>query len=57
MRDADALMRDIEALSPPDRLRLAAELMEARKGHLALPLIERVALELGAAIALSKVPR
>lgn len=43
----------VEALAPPDRLRLAADLMEARLGHIAYPIIAKVAAELGAAIALA----
>jgi len=40
-------------LSPPDRLRLAAALLEAKRPKLAHQIAERVVLELGAAMALA----
>jgi hypothetical protein len=50
-----ALKAEIDALSPPARLRLAADLLEARKPELAQAIAERVVLELGAALALRKL--
>ena len=44
------LAAEIEALLPPDRLRLAAMLLEARKPFLAKTIIDRVGTELGAAL-------
>jgi hypothetical protein len=55
--DLEALAARIDALSPPDQLRLAAELMEARRGDLAQPIIARVAKELGAVLALAKIEK
>jgi hypothetical protein len=49
------LKAKIDALSAPDRLRLAASLMEQGKGELAHTIAERVVLELGAALALRKL--
>jgi hypothetical protein len=54
-RELLALKAEIDALSAPDRLRLAASLMEQRKGDLAHTIAERVVLELGAALALRKL--
>ena len=51
----ESLRRQIEALSPPDRLRLAAGLMEAQRGELAHTIASAVVDELGAAIALRKL--
>lgn len=48
------LAAQIEALSPSDKLRLAALLLEERKAELAHAVAERVVLELGAALALRK---
>lgn len=53
--DVETIDAAIAALAPPDRLRLAAELMERKRGDIAHPIIERVALELGAALALRKL--
>lgn len=50
-----ALAAHIEALSPPDRLRLAAALMEAKKDDLAYSILDRAKTELGAAIALREI--
>jgi len=44
--DVEALAAEINALSPPARLRLAADLMEIGQGSTALPIIQRVAGEL-----------
>ena len=43
------------ALSIPDQLRLAAELLEARRVDVAHPIIERISLEIGAALALRRM--
>lgn len=50
-----ALKAKVDALSPPDQLRLAASLMEQRRGELAHTIAEKVVLELGAALALRKL--
>lgn len=55
MPTPEELFDKIAALSPPDRLRLAADLLEARKPKLAYSLIERVKVELGAAMALNRI--
>jgi hypothetical protein len=52
MTEAQKIAEQIKTLSPPDKLRLAADLMENRRGRTAHLIIESVALELGAAIAL-----
>jgi len=48
--DLDALLAKIENLTPPDQLRLAAALMEARRGDVAQPIVARVALGLDVAM-------
>lgn len=53
----EELAAKVNALSPPDRLRLAAGLMENARGDTALPIIRRVADELELAILLRKRPR
>lgn len=50
-----SLADEIKALSPPARLRLAADLLERRKPEIAHAIAESVTVELGAAIALAKV--
>jgi hypothetical protein len=56
--DIEARMRkladDIKALSPPEQLRLAAELLENRQADLAYQVIDRVRLELGAALVIAR---
>lgn len=54
MSDLETLLRKVNALSPPDRLRLAAALMEHRRSAVALPIIRKVADELGLAIMLAE---
>lgn len=54
--DLDALKAEIEALDAPDRLRLAAGLLEHGKTKIAHSIAERVVLELGAALALQQKP-
>lgn len=53
--DMIALAAKIEALTPPERLRLAASLMEVGRTDLAYSIIERVTTELGAAIAIREL--
>ncbi len=48
---AQAAFDQIRALSIPDQLRLAAELLEAKRADVAHPIIKRISLELGAALA------
>jgi hypothetical protein len=55
--DLKALAREIEALSPPARLRLAADLLENSRADLAHNIAERVVLELGAALALQRLKK
>ncbi|MES1164182.1 MAG: hypothetical protein ABUR63_00375 [Verrucomicrobiota bacterium] len=50
------LKNRIDSLPPPDRLRLAASLLEARKTQLAYAIIDRVKVELGAAMMLAEAP-
>lgn len=52
--EAEALAKQIEDLSPPDKLRLAAGLLEHRKAELACAIARLVADELGSALALAK---
>jgi hypothetical protein len=54
-RDAALVAEEIRALSPPDKLRLSADLMEAGRGDLAHPIAESVVTELGAALALRRM--
>ena len=53
--DMLALAARITAMSPPDRLRLAAGLMEAEQVDLAYSILELVTTELGAAIAVREI--
>lgn len=53
----EALAEEIKALSPPDQLRLAADLMERKRGDVAHIIIERISIELGAVIAEQKLAR
>jgi len=48
------LEAEINGLTPPDRLRLAAGLLEARKATTALAILRRVELELSAALFLAR---
>ena len=52
--ELEALSKRVNALSPPDRLRLAAALMEHRRSAVALPIIQKVADELGLALMLAR---
>lgn len=52
--DLKKLHAEIEALSPPDRLRLAAGLLEQKRPEMAAmakAIVDRVAIELGADMA------
>ena len=53
--DMIALAAKIEALPPPERLRLAATFMEVERTDLAYSILERVTTELGAVIALRQI--
>lgn len=53
-KDLMKLAADIEALSPPDQLRVAAELLDAGKTWLAYSIADRVVLQLGAALCLAR---
>lgn len=56
--DMLALAAKIEAMTPPDRLRVAAGLMETKERRfedMAYSIIEKVTTELGAAIALREI--
>lgn len=55
MSTPEELAAQIRALSAPDRLRLAADLMEQRRGDLAWPIIREVSEALGAVILLAKM--
>ena len=48
------LAEQIKKLSPPDKLRLAAALLESGKAQLAYTILRQVKDELGAALALSR---
>jgi hypothetical protein len=51
---AETLKARIDQLSPPDKLRLAADLLEKNSPEVAHAIAESVVLELGGAIELSK---
>jgi hypothetical protein len=53
--ELEALAKEINALDPPTRLRLAAELMEAGRSSTALPIIRKIADELQLAIMLREI--
>jgi hypothetical protein len=55
--DVSALKAEIDALSPPARIRLAADLLEHGKAELAHTILERATTELGAALALDALRR
>ena len=54
MSDVEALAARVNAMTPPQRLRLAAALMEERKADVALPIIRKVADELQLALMLAE---
>lgn len=53
--DLNDLAASIRDLSPPDKLRLAAGLLEATRAELAYQIADQVLLELGAALALARL--
>jgi hypothetical protein len=53
----EAIIEQLRAQSPPDRLRLAAALLEAQRDHLAHRIASDVVLELGAVLALARPGR
>ncbi len=55
--DLEALALEIRALTPPARLRLAADLMERRRGDVAHAVAREVVEQLGAALARHKLGR
>lgn len=55
MSALEQLAAEIAGLTPPQRLRLAADLMEHGRGDLAHTIADRVVTELGAAIALRRL--
>lgn len=55
INELNSLANEINALSLPARLRLAADLLDRGKDTLASGIVERAATELGAAIALNKL--
>jgi hypothetical protein len=60
MSEIEELAAQIQHLSPADKLRLAAGLLEKQRPRLAHQVAERVVLELGAALALDdlrKLPK
>lgn len=53
--EVEAIAEKIKALSPPEKLRLAADLLEHQKPEIAYSIIEHVKTELGAALAIRKL--
>jgi hypothetical protein len=53
--DLESIASQIEALSPPDRLILAAGLLQQGRAEIAHTIVEQVALELGAALAMQRI--
>jgi len=53
----EVLATAIRNMTPPDKLRLAAELLERKQAKLAHSIAERVVLELGAALAIYEMDR
>lgn len=53
--DLEGLKKRIEALEPPDQLRLAADLLEAGRPDIAHTLAERVVTNLGAELARARL--
>ena len=48
------LAEQIKGLSPPDKLRLAAGLLEGGRAEIAYTILRQVTVELGAELALSR---
>ncbi|MFH1184518.1 MAG: hypothetical protein V1755_05705 [Chloroflexota bacterium] len=57
MSTPEELVAKIELLTPPDKLRLAADLLDECKFDLAYAIVERLQRELGAALAMMKVQK
>lgn len=53
MKDLEKLRDQIRAMKPSDKLRLAAELLDAGRLEMARAVAERVVVEIGAAQAMS----
>lgn len=53
----EAVTAKIEALSPPDQLRLAASLLEEKKPELAKAIVDRIAWELSLLLLPPRRPR
>lgn len=53
----ERLAAEIGRLSPPEKLRLAAGLLDEGRPEMAFTIAERVVLELGAALALKELRR
>ena len=56
-RSRSARAAEIEALSPPDKLRLAADLLDAQRPEIAKSIVDKVGAELGAAMLLGRLGR
>lgn len=56
MTELESLVAKINSMPSPERLRLAAALIEAGRGKLAHSIAEGVVLELGAALTLAELP-
>jgi hypothetical protein len=54
---SEEIKAEIEALSPPDQLRLAAALLERKQFRLAHRIADRVTNEMGAVLALQSFER
>jgi hypothetical protein len=50
--EVEEIFERIKALTPPDKLRLAADLLEHKRPEMALAVLTHVKTELGAALAL-----
>ena len=50
-----AVAEEIKALTPPQKLRLAADLLDQKRGDLAYVIAEGVVLEIGALLALQRL--
>ena len=57
MTQAQEIFDQIEAMSPPDKLRFAAALLENKKPEIAKSIIDRVSAELGAALLFARYPK
>lgn len=55
MTELEQLAQKIRDLSPPDKLRLAAGLLEGKRPELAHQIANDVVIELGAALALAAI--